>query len=268
MKLGISSYTYTWAVGVKDHLPRQPLTWRDLLNKAAELGVKLVQMADNLPLHSLTVNQLNDLSEFAVLKGIELEAGANGLTSENIELYLNISEKMNSRILRFVIDGPGYKPTPEEVISILKNAESDLQKHKIIIAIENHDRFLASQFLQIVDKVNSPFVGICLDCANSFGAGEGFKEVVNCLAPYVVNLHLKEISINRKDHKMGFDIVGKPFGEGCLPLEWILSKLTLKCRTAILELWTPPEKNIERTIEKENKWALASIAHLRKYIED
>jgi len=67
---------------------------------------------------------------------------------------------------------------------------------------------------------------------------------------------------------MGFDIEGKPFGEGCLPLEWIISKLTPKCRTAILELWTPPEENIEKTIKKEIKWAQQSISFLRRYFPE
>ena len=124
------------------------------------------------------------------------------------------------------------------------------------------------QFLQIIEKAGSPYVGICLDCANSFGAGEGFKEVVNCLAPHVVNLHLKEISIKRKYHMMGFDIEGRPFGEGLMPLEWILSTLTPECRTAVLELWTPPEDTLEETIIKERNWAKQSIDYLRKHIKE
>jgi 3-oxoisoapionate decarboxylase len=109
----------------------------------------------------------------------------------------------------------------------------------------------------------SGYAGICLDCANSLGAGEGIREVVETLAPYTVNLHLKEILIRRKSHRMGFDVEGKPFGQGQLPLEWILSKLTTACRTAILELWTPPEESIEETIFKENSWAEQSIRYLR-----
>jgi len=65
---------------------------------------------------------------------------------------------------------------------------------------------------------------------------------------------------------MGFDIEGLPFGEGSLPLEWMLSQLPGKCKTAILEQWTPPEENLEKTIEKEDKWAKQSILYLRKFI--
>lgn len=268
MNLGIGSYTFTWAVGVKDHLPEKPLEWRGLLELAWKLGVSVVQIADNMPLHKLPEEELEDLVNEASANGIELEAGANRMTPENIERYLVIAERISSKILRFVIDGEEYKPALQEVISIIKNVETELRSRRIILALENHDRFFAHQFLQIIEEVDSPYVGICLDCANSFGAGEGFHEVVDLLAPHVVNLHLKEISIKRKYHKMGFDIEGKPFGDGCLPLEWILSRLTPKCRTAILELWTPPEEDTERTIDKEMTWALKSIDRLRKYFKN
>ena len=53
MRLGIGSYTYGWAIGVSGHAPERPMGALDLLERAAELGVGLVQVADNLPLHRL-----------------------------------------------------------------------------------------------------------------------------------------------------------------------------------------------------------------------
>jgi 3-oxoisoapionate decarboxylase len=268
MILGISSYTYTWAVGVKEHFPIDPLTGMQLLDKANQLGVKLVQIADNMPLHKMDEEQILQIVEKARASGIELEAGSNKMTSANLENYIHIAERINSGILRFVIDGEGYTPTVSEIVSIIKNAEPELRKRKIVLAIENHDRLFSHEFVSIIERISSPYVGICLDCANSIGAGEGFHEVVSQLAPYAVNFHLKEVSIKRKFHKMGFDVEGRPFGEGALPLEWMLAQLTEKCRTAILEQWTPPEENLFKTIAKEQNWAVRSIAHLRKYIPD
>ena len=268
MILGISSYTFTWAVGVKGHMPPEPLTWTVLLTKAKDLGVSLVQIADNMPLHKMTEDQIGSLINTAAMNNIGLEAGANRMTSENLEIYLHIAEKIRSKILRFVIDGEEYKPDLKTVISIIKDADSEFRKRDIILALENHDRFPVSQFLQIIEEVGSPCLGICLDCANSIGAGEGFHEVVTRLAPYAVNFHLKEVSIKRKFHMMGFDVEGKPFGEGNLPLEWMLSQLTPKCKTAILEQWTPPEPTLEQTIIKEQNWAEKSVVYLRKYFKE
>ncbi len=268
MKLGISSYSVTWAVGVTGHLPPVRLCETDLLRKAVELGVSLIQVADNMPLHLMTDEQLMQLAENAEKLNIELEAGASRMTPENLERYIEIADRISSKILRFVIDGEEFIPETEEIITIIKRAEPELRKREIVLAIENHDRLNTSQFEEIINRVGSPSAAICLDCANSLGIGEGIREVVSRLAPYAVNFHLKEVSIKRKFHKMGFDIEGKPFGEGVLPLEWMLGQLTGKCRTAILEQWTPPEESIGKTIKKEKEWAARSISYLRRFISD
>lgn len=268
MKLGISSYSFTWAVGVPGYLPVVRLNESDLLLKAKELGVSLVQIADNMPLHEMSENQLVKLVSDAGKFNIELEAGMKGMTPDNLERYIAIAGRIKSKILRFVIDGEDFKPGVDEIVSIIKNAEAELRKKDIILAIENHDRLYAYQFEQIIKRAGSPNVAICLDCANSLGVGEGIHEVVSRLAPYAVNFHLKEVFITRKYHKMGFDIEGRPFGEGNLPLQWMIGQLPEKCRTAILEQWTPPEATLEMTIEKEQIWARKSIEYLRNFIKD
>ena len=56
MRLGISSFTYVWSVGVPGFFaPSQPLAPGGLLEKAVQLGVRVVQIADNLPLDRLTI---------------------------------------------------------------------------------------------------------------------------------------------------------------------------------------------------------------------
>ena len=267
MKLGISSYSFTWAVGVQGSRPEQKLDETGLLDIAKELKVGLVQIADNMPLHEMSDEQIQNLSEKAGDRSISLETGGNTMTSANLERYIAIAERMKSRILRFSIDGKDYKPDVDEVTGIVKNALGELKKRRIILALENHERLYTRDFRDIMESVGGPYVGICLDCANSLGLGEGFREVVKELAPYTVNFHLKEVYIKRKYHMMGFDIEGRPFGEGCLPLQWMLDQLPSKCETAILEQWTPPESDIQRTIEKERDWAGRSIAYLKPYFD-
>ena len=65
MKLGISSYTFGWAVGVRGYEPAKPLDEHGLLDKCAELGVKLLQVGDNLPLHTFDDARLTSFAERA-----------------------------------------------------------------------------------------------------------------------------------------------------------------------------------------------------------
>ena len=266
MILGISSYTYTWSLGVKDFKP--PVKWdeTDLLNKADDLGVSCLQIADNLPLHDLSEERLNNLITLAEQKNIRLEAGSRMMTPENLIRYISIAEKIGSPILRFVIDGNDYRPEIDEVVEVVKGAVPMLEEKNIILAIENHDRFKAREFEEIILRSESEYVGICLDSVNSMGAGEGIETITTILAPYTVNLHVKEFIVERHPHMMGFTIEGRPAGDGQLPLEWMLGQLTDKCQSAILEQWTPPEKTIEQTMQKENDWAVKSIEYLKEII--
>jgi hypothetical protein len=55
MKPGISAYT--WSTGVPGYLPARPMTELDLLGQAERLGVRVVQVADNLPLDMLSPSE-------------------------------------------------------------------------------------------------------------------------------------------------------------------------------------------------------------------
>ena len=263
MKLGISTYTYTWSVGVPGSEPEKPWDELTLVKKAAELEVDSLQIADNLPLHLMDVQRLKTLKQFASDSGIELEVGARGMTAEMLLRYLEIADLLGSSILRFVIDGPDFKPTVEEVTSIVRSAAPELEKRGIRLAIENHDRLKAREFLAILKGSQSANVGICLDSVNSLGAGEGIETITTLLAPYTYNLHIKEFIAERHPHTMGFTIEGRPVGQGQLPLAWMLDQLGSQCQSAILESWTPPDETIEKTMAKEARWAIQSIEYLK-----
>lgn len=263
MKLGISSYTYTWSVGVKGYEPPKPWDERQLVQKAAELQLNCLQIADNLPLHEMGDRRLKALKKMADHAGIVLEVGARGMTPEHLDRYIQIAAYFESPILRFVIDGSGFIPSVDEVTWIIRGVLPELQEKGIKLAIENHDRLRAMEFRKIIEEVGSDHVGICLDLVNSMGAGEGIESVTSLLAPYTFNLHIKEFLVQRHPHMMGFTIEGRPVGEGQLPLDWMLEQLGSHCQSAILELWTPPEKEIVKTVQKEQQWAEESINYLK-----
>jgi sugar phosphate isomerase/epimerase len=167
-----------------------------------------------------------------------------------------------------VIDGAGFEPDLKSVISIIKELQPEFESYKISLVIENHDRFKARDFEKIIQSVGSEWIGICLDSVNSMGAGEGFEEVSRILLPYTINLHIKDFTIRRVSHKMGIIIEGSPAGKGMLNVRDTVESLNKynRCQSAILELWTPPESNIEDTVIKENKWANESLEYLKSIL--
>lgn len=268
MLLGLSSYTYTWSIGVPGSLPENPMSVCGLLERAEAKGIDLVQIADNLPLENLSEDELDLIHDYSEAKNISLEIGGKGLTPEHTMKCLDIAERINSPLLRMVIDNQDFEPSIPEIKIIIRDLLPEFRKKRIKLAIENHDRLKAREFEDIIQSIGSEWVGICLDSVNSMGAGEGFETVAEILIPYTINLHIKDFTIFRVRHKMGFIIEGRPAGKGMLNIPDLISRTsqTGLCQSAILELWTPPEQAIEATIKKEGKWADESIEYLKSVI--
>lgn len=271
MKLGISSYTYSWSVGVRGYpLPPEPLTAPNLLDRAARMGVHVVQIADNLPLHRLSESELDSLKKRAEGLGINIEVGTSGIAHEHLRTYLQLAKHFKSPVLRLVMDTAYHRPPVDEVVDTLKAIVPEFEQADVCLAIENHDRFASNILNGILERVGSTHAGICLDTANSFGALEGPEVVLQTLAPWVVNLHVKDFIIYRASHRLGFTIEGHPAGKGRLDIPWLLNELRSNNRdpNAILEQWTPPAEKLEDTIARECKWAEESVLYLRKLIPD
>ena len=268
MVLGLSSFAFGWSVGVPGSMPPKPMNEMDLLQTSLHFGMNCLQIGDNLPLHLLSSERLANLKSAIIQNNIRLEVGARKLTQEHLDQYIRIASDFNSPLLRFVIDGNQYEPALKSVAAIIKEALPILKQHKVILGIENHDRFKATELADLMESIGSDQVGICLDCVNSMGAGEGLEWVASTLAPYTVNLHIKDFIIQRLPHQMGFTISGTPLGKGMINLPWLLEKLSQykRCNSAVLEQWVMPEATIEETIKKEELWAEESVAYLRRVV--
>jgi len=270
MRLGISSYTYGWACGAPGRPVPRPLRPMDLLERAHSLEVGVLQICDNAPLDALSPDELDALQARAEEWDIAIEIGTRGIDQENIARHIALAQRFGSPILRSVIDTPDDRPTEDQIVARIKTFVPDLETAGVCLAIENHDRFKAVALANIVERIGSDKVGICLDSANSFGALEGPQVVVETLGPYAVNLHLKGFIVRRFDHNMGFAIQGCPLGQGDLDVPWVLDALRQMRRdvNAIIEQWTPPEARLDETIRKEETWAAESVRYLRTLIPD
>ncbi|MCJ7739240.1 MAG: sugar phosphate isomerase/epimerase [Anaerolineae bacterium] len=143
MKLGISSYTYSWAVGIPGHLPERPVRPIDLLARASALGVRVVQIADNMPLHLLPAAELEVLAEHAQDLGLDIEIGTRGILPAHLHTYLQLARQLKSSILRVVVDTAESHPTRAEIVRTITSFCLELEQAGVVLAIENHARFSA-----------------------------------------------------------------------------------------------------------------------------
>ncbi|MDQ2901762.1 MAG: sugar phosphate isomerase/epimerase [Acidobacteriota bacterium] len=254
MRIGIGSWTYPWSIGVPGYpQPDLPLAASGLIGRARELGVGVVQIADNLPL------RLGDLEGLSI-EGIEIEVGTRGTEEANLLEYLEIARVLGARLLRTMID-TNLNTAKAQIRKVLPAFE----RAGVAIAIENYERHATRDLAAFVLGYGSPFLGVCLDTVNSLGALETPEQAVERLAPHVLSLHVKDFDIERVPSKMGFHVVGRPAGSGRLDVPWILSRLTERGRSPnlIVELWTPWAETLDRTIAIERDWARRSVEYLK-----
>lgn len=288
MRLGISSYTYGWAVGTDQHRPPDALTALDLIDRAAAFGVRVLQICDNLPAATYEPESVRVIARHAERAGVSVEVGTRGCDPAHLRRFLHVARALGSPVLRVVLDAAEDHPSEEQVVERLAAVLPEFAGgdpggrdtnrgggRTVRLAIENHDRFRAAALVRILKGLEArgvgPAVGICLDTVNSFGALEGPEVVVDALGPYVVNLHLKDFAVRRLPHLQGFTVEGRPTGDGMLDVPWLLRRLReLSPRdfNAILELWTPPEAEMADTIRKEAEWAGRSVRAARGWIKE
>jgi len=269
-RIGISSYSYSYAVGFPGFTPARPFTAFDLVDRAAELKVPVLQIADNCPLHTLSPDEISNLYKYARSKSVELEVGTRGIETDNLLRYLEIAKALHSKLLRVVIDTAWHKPDFNEIIDLLSKVLPLFERENIILGLENHDRFKSGVYADIIETLKSPNIGIVLDSVNSFGCEENTKQVMDALAKYTVNFHVKDFKIERIKSSMGFVVTGTIAGEGFLDIPEMERRLREEARcdySTILELWMPPEETVENTLSKEELWVRKSISYLKGILE-
>jgi len=270
-RLGIASWTLPWAIGVPGYpWPQRPLGCIGLLDKAVEAGASVVQIADNLPLHALPEQELDQLREAAGARGLALEAGTRSLDPEHLARYIAIAHRIGARILRTVLSGSllGAKER-ETAEAAIRQVLPALENLGVTLALENNEAFSAAEFAGIIQRIASSHVGICLDTANSLGRPETLQTVVENLAEHTVVLHAKDYDIRRIDNRMGFSIVGAPVGDGRVDFDFVLAELRRRGRTGvsvILEHWPPFAGTIEESVRLEEQWFSKSVRCMQSKI--
>lgn len=271
VKLGISTWSLPWSVGVRGYPePKRRLGALGLIEKAVEHGVHVVQIADNLPLDGLSDSELDRVAQAAADQGLEIEVGTRGVEPEPLARYIVIARRLGARSLRTVLGGSmcgaqELAAAEGNVSEILR----DLERHQVRLAIENNEAFSAAEFAGLVRQLGSPFVGVCLDTANSLGRPELLDSVVEQLADHTVMVHAKDYDIQRFDTRMGFSISGQAAGDGRVNFDAVLTALRDRGRddiSVIIEHWPPFAGTIEAAIDLEEEWLARSVNFFRSRV--
>jgi len=91
-----------------------------------------------------------------------------------------------------------------------------VEKYRIPLAIENHKDWLIPYMSKMLRKIDSEYVGVCIDTNNSFALLEDPMDLVEAYATWAHSVHLKDMAVC--EYEGGFLLADIAFGEGTLDL--------------------------------------------------
>lgn len=259
MKIGISTWACTWAIGVVGfERPQSPMNAMAVVERAHALGAEVVQFADNL---AASPDELIDAATRARELGIVVETGFAGTDRATLENAIALTIECGAHMFRTLPHRGADVPTPDVLTARLREIRPLLEAEGITLALENHDHYRAHELRDAVLAANSDRIGICLDTVNNYGTGESWRETASLLADLTVNFHVKDFTISRIPQQTGFRIDGAPVGRGLLDLSACVGLIPPQANW-IIEQWTPWQGTIESAIALEQSWLEESMAAL------
>ena len=273
MKIGIGTYSLFWEFEGRNP---DPLDIPGMVDRAARLGCEVFLICDDPRLEDLDAAQLRELRERAELLGVELELGTRTIDPAHLRRHIDLAGALGARTLRSMIQAQEIEDGPAAAVTALRAVLPRLEEAGVTLALETYEQVPTSTLLAVVEELDSPHVGICLDPANCVSALEHPKDVVEACAPRTANLHVKDFAFARQEGWVGFTYSGAPLGEGLLDLDHELGAVYGGTRapsaaphtpSAIVEHWLPWQGDLATTLETERAWTDRTLAALRAWRE-
>jgi len=262
MRLGLSSFIYRYAIRGLPGGTAASFTALDLLGRAGALGLEAVQFCENLPLATLARAERELLFQASHRLGVAIEVGTRGIDVDALLAYVDLAAMAGSRALRLVLDSTDLDAIREALRPVLNRC----RERQVMLAIENHFDVRTAALAELVRRLDDAWLGICLDTANSTGHLEDPMATLAALAPYVVQVHLKDYTVEKAP--IAYRITGRPLGKGRLDPGAVLRAVTAGGRApdVFLEQWMDPDERPEATLAKEQDWVEASVRAAHGYL--
>jgi sugar phosphate isomerase/epimerase len=152
---------------------------------------------------------------------------------ERFEAQVRTAKRAGAKVIRAVIM-PGrryetfdsaeqFRRSADRGRQSVELAEPVVAREGIRLAIENHKDHRVPERLELLKRISSEYVGVCVDTGNSIALLEDPMEVVRAYAPWAMSGHLKDMAVREYDD--GFLLSEVPLGEGILNLSEMIGLL-------------------------------------------
>jgi sugar phosphate isomerase/epimerase len=235
MKLGLHTYSLNmhgigqaW-VGFTSPWPRQLSTFQ-LFDLMIDLDLEGVHLDDGV-LERLEPTYLQEVGSAAREAGLYLEynfsmdRGGFGVGVQNDLIgAITTARHLGADVVKVGMDirrprpfaasrfHPKVMAELELVAGLLMEAAPLAADHGIRLAVENHCDSFSEEIIWLLDRVDDPVVGACIDTVNGLHVTEDPMAAIERLAPRAFTNHFRDDRIEFQ--RWGFKLVGAAVGEG------------------------------------------------------
>lgn len=284
MKLGMHTYTlHLWGFGQNWGIVTEPrpkeFSLFELMDKAVAWKLNGLHLT-GCDLESKGDKRLQEVKEAAAERNLYLEYNfslneefdprltdtleegiliAAGLGSDIAKVSLDIRRPrplygscFHPEVMRQMIDVYG------QILSVLPL----LEKEGVKLALENHTETYADEILWLIDQVNHPLVGACVDTVNSMAVLEAPQDAVEKLAPYAFVNHFCDHKLDRD--QFGIRFHGVALGDGdidCLRVLNTIKQVSPTDRITFEIEWDMGNDTIETARKKQMEACVKSIRY-------
>lgn len=119
---------------------------------------------------------------------------------DDIEKHLNLSQVFEAKVMRIVGSSINYfdqphRPQIEQTLAYLEEIVPLAEKYDIRLAIENHGDFYMHELREIIETVDSPYLGLTLDTGNFLRLNERPLQAIEQFTEKVYIVHAKDVAL-------------------------------------------------------------------------
>jgi sugar phosphate isomerase/epimerase len=290
MLLGLHTYSlYLHGVGqawadFKLPWPRQ-LTTFELFDEAVHLGLDGLHLDDGV-LESLDTAYLQEVNTAAGERGLYLEynfsmdMGGRGIgIQHDLDEALATATALGADIVKVSMDLKRPRPVSAsrfhpDVMEQMKSFATRLKASApaakdagIRIAVENHCDSFSEEILWLLDLVDHPAVGACIDTVNALMVMEDPIQAIENLAPRAFTNHFRDDRIEFQ--RYGFKLTGAAVGEGDIDIKRAYEIIKTKSGMRRINIETEmeiPLDDMNQALRMEKETITRSIRYCREVL--
>lgn len=288
-KLGMHTYAlHLWGFGSRWHCEeyKKVISLVELMDKVVEWGVEGLHISA-CDLETTDDARLEEIGAAAKERNLYLEYNfsrddhSDKRINDTVEHAAYVAHKLGAKVAKYAMDilrerplyGSCMQPTVMRQLAdqydIIKAALPTYEKYGITLAVENHCDTYADEVLWLVNALDTPLVGTCVDTVNSFCVLEGPEAAVEKLAPQAVCCHFSDNKI--VGHAAGPMFEGAAVGEGdidCKKVIQLLRKVSPRLDRVNFEIeWEIGNDTLDVARAKQMDACVRSVRYCRDVLK-